>query len=261
MRKTVIFEWFGIVMPMREKYELIKRAGFDGVMMWWGSDDKQYDDYLKNPELARASGLFIENIHTPFERVNSLWLDNIDGEGYAESLRCYARDCAEHGIPAMVVHVSSGFDPPPVSELGLDRIKRLADVAEKNNVAVALENLKRADYLQAIFEKIDSPQLKFCFDSGHANCYDTDTDFLSLYGGRLAALHLHDNDGKSDLHLAPFDGTIDWPSVMKRITATGYAGALSLEVFCGDGRLPADDAGALLKKAYGCAAALGALTC
>lgn len=30
-----IFSWFGYVMPMKERLELIKKAGFDGVTIWW----------------------------------------------------------------------------------------------------------------------------------------------------------------------------------------------------------------------------------
>ena len=249
MRKKVIFEWFGIVMPMAEKYAAIKRAGFDGVMMWWGSDDLQYDDYLLNPELARKNGLFVENMHTPFARVNSLWRDGLEGEDYAANLTRYANDCSERGVPTMIVHISHGFDPPPMSEVGFDRLKRLVETAERKNVNVAIENLRRGDYTRAVFERIDSPRLKFCYDSGHANCFDAATDYLGLFGDKLAALHLHDNDGSSDMHNAPFTGTVDWARTMKKIGGAGYKGAISLEVFCGEGALPSGDADELLRLA------------
>ncbi len=42
-------------------------------------------------------------------------------------------------------------------------------------------------------------------------------------------LHLHDNGGKYNQHQLPFDGGIDWVSVMKKIAITGYQGATSLE--------------------------------
>lgn len=53
---------------------------------------------------------------------------------------------------------------------------------------------------------------------------------MSRYGSRLMALHLHDNDGSSDQHCLPFDGTVDWQKVMKNISQTGYQGAVALEV-------------------------------
>jgi len=31
----------------------------------------------------------------------------------------------------------------------------------------------------------------------------------------IASAHIHDNHGEKDEHLAPFDGTIDWPAALK----------------------------------------------
>lgn len=38
-------------------------------------------------------------------------------------------------------------------------------------------------------------RLGFCFDSRHCNVFTPDVDFLSLYGDKLMALHLHENNG------------------------------------------------------------------
>ena len=43
------------------------------------------------------------------------------------------------------------------------------------------------------------------------------------------ALHLQDNGGKYNQHQLPFDGNINWMSVMKKISLTGYQGATTLE--------------------------------
>ena len=223
MRKLTIFEWFGIVMPMEDKYKAIKRAGFDGVMIWWGEDDVQKDDYKRHPRLAEKCGLYIENVHTPFERANDIWLDNLNGETYVNNLIKYASELPGYGIKTMVVHLTGGENPPPMGDIGFDRIKRLLDAADRNNIYVAVENLKRADYTAAVFGRFTNPSLKFCYDSGHNACTDAVVDYLSLYGNKLAALHLHDNDGKDDLHRAPFDGVADWQTIAGKLKATGYA--------------------------------------
>jgi sugar phosphate isomerase/epimerase len=59
-------------------------------------------------------------------------------------------------------------------------------------------------YIDNIFKNIKSDRLKFCYDSGHENCFTPGADFLAKYGDKLAALHHHDNDGSSDQHLLPF---------------------------------------------------------
>ena len=250
MRKLTIYDWFGMVIPMPEKYRLIKAAGFDGVMTWWGGDDKWGDDYKQNPALARAQGLFVENAHAPFDTVNNLWLDNLESEAYADDLIRYAGELAQIGIPTMIVHVSNGYDPPPVCQLGIDRLKRLTATAETHKINVAVENLRRGDYTAAVFGAISSPYLKFCYDSGHNNYVDRNSNYLGMYGNKLAALHLHDNDGTTDQHLAPMDGTADWPLIARRIKDTGYTGAVALEVFCGEGKLPRDTASELLAYAH-----------
>lgn len=225
---VTIFAWFGYDLPKTEYFKTIKQAGFDGVSLWW-ADDLGDGDYRSNPELVRKLGLHVENIHAPFDKVNNLWLDNLDGSGFMDYLLGLVDDCSQYDIPAMVLHLTDG-NPPPYSEIGLDRIKRLIDKAENRNINVAFENLSRIEYLEYILSNVDSPRAGFCYDSGHHICHTPDTDLISRYGSRLMALHLHDNDGMQDQHKLPFDGTINWADTMGRIGLTGYKGAAALEV-------------------------------
>jgi len=41
--------------------------------------------------------------------------------------------------------------------------------------------------------------------------------------------HLHDNYGKTDEHLFPFEGTIEWPKVLEAFEKINYQGSLLLE--------------------------------
>lgn len=43
------------------------------------------------------------------------------------------------------------------------------------------------------------------------------------------ALRLQDNGGKYNQYQLPLDGNIDWLTVMRKISLTGYKGATSLE--------------------------------
>jgi sugar phosphate isomerase/epimerase len=51
---------------------------------------------------------------------------------------------------------------------------------------------------------------------------------------RLYHVHLHDNDGRSDLHLPPGAGNIDWPGVIQALVDVGYDRTITLEVFSRD---------------------------
>ena len=83
--------------------------------------------------------------------------------------------------------------------------------------------------MDLVFKNIQSERLKFCFDSGHEKYYSPQLDLLALYGDKLAALHLHDNDGTEDTHALPFTGKVDWKKVAARLNAIPYSGAIALE--------------------------------
>lgn len=55
-----IYSWFGYDLPIKERYRLIKQAGFDGVTIWW-DDDFDKIDFRLQPENAHNAGIFIEN--------------------------------------------------------------------------------------------------------------------------------------------------------------------------------------------------------
>jgi sugar phosphate isomerase/epimerase len=42
--------------------------------------------------------------------------------------------------------------------------------------------MNRPEYLERIFQDIQSERLGFCFDSGHCNVFTPNVDFLALYG-------------------------------------------------------------------------------
>lgn len=221
-----IYDWFGYELPIKERYQLIKEAGFEGVLLWW-SEHFGRNDYRKGPQLAREAGLFIENIHSPIHNQDNLWLDNLDGEAAVDGyLQCVA-DCAEFEIPSMVLHLPS--DDYPYNTLGLDRINRITEKAEQLGVKIALENLQNISNLSNILDQVDSPHIGFCYDCCHHINYNQDKDLLSMYGSRLMAIHLHDNGGSRGQHQLPFDGRINWTTTMRKIADTGYKGAIALE--------------------------------
>ena len=79
----------------------------------------------------------------------------------------------------------------------------------------------------------------FCFDVGHANILGKNLyQAVLTMGKRLKILHIHDNDGVSDLHTMPytfarswFGSSTDWDSFLKGLREIGYEGVLNFEVF------------------------------
>ena len=230
--KTGIFYWFGYNVSMAERFKLIASAGFDNVLLWWGDQFTETDGLKEeHPDLARKAGLFVENIHTDFEHAGDIWLDNSRGDDILQRYLKSADDCRIFKIPVMVVHLADGENQPPCSQTGLDRIKRLVDKALNCNITIALENIRKTEYLDFVFEHIQSPVLKLCYDSGHENCYTKKDDVLDKYGHLLCCLHLHDNDGSCDQHMIPGEGNINWQKLIEALRKCNFTGSITLEAY------------------------------
>lgn len=125
-----------------------------------------------------------------------------------------------------------------------------------SGVVIALENLgiESMEGIALLFEEYSPEFLGLCYDSGHGNICggnffipdghprtgetpDPDPgagsepglDFLDRVRDRLVSVHIHDNDGKKDLHDLPFSGTVDWPGLSALLAASSYRGCVSLE--------------------------------
>jgi sugar phosphate isomerase/epimerase len=227
LRNYTIVDWFGYDLCPRERMNVIKSAGFTGVILLWTN---QFDsDYKDFPQYAMESGLYVENAHAPYIEANTLWEDNLIGHEYVKKLITCIEDCHTYEIPTLVMHPTNGKTPLPVSNIGIERLKRVVDKAENLNINIALENMESPQYLEYVFNKVKSNRLGFCFDSGHHNLYSPDLDLLSLYGDKLMALHLHDNNGKEDMHSLPFSGNIRWDKLSKKLKEVDYKGSVALE--------------------------------
>lgn len=74
------------------------------------------------------------------------------------------------------------------------------------------------------------PLLKACWDTGHANLRNSNQyDDMLAIGDALAAVHIQDNFGECDQHIAPFMGTLDVDAVMHALMDVGYTGSFTFE--------------------------------
>ena len=88
--------------------------------------------------------------------------------------------------------------------------------------------------LDEVGDDPETSNLGICIDLGHANqSVDAGrhpvTNYLERYAGQLCHLHLHDNHGKDDDHIAPGLGTIDWPQVLSVLSDIQFTGTAVLE--------------------------------
>jgi sugar phosphate isomerase/epimerase len=114
-------------------------------------------------------------------------------------------------------------------------IEELQNKAEPLGVRVAIEvipnELSRAGSLVHFIEEVlDTADVGICLDFGHAHMDGDLVDAIETVSEHLVTTHVHDNGGRTDDHLLPFEGTIDWPAALTAIQKVGYDGTLMLEV-------------------------------
>ena len=113
-------------------------------------------------------------------------------------------------------------------------LEALFEIAEPLGVELAVEvipnDLSRAGSLVNLAEEdLESAEIGICLDLGHAHLDGDLVDAIEVVSGHLACVHVHDNHGRADDHLMPFEGTIDWPAAMTALQKVGYDGALIFE--------------------------------
>lgn len=175
-------------------------------------------------------GITYETLHAPFSHINDLWRED-DGGMLDELLHCIDH-CVIADVPIAVVHLSSGQNPPPMCDLGFDRVRRLVEYAAAKNVRLAFENTRLLANLAWVMETFPREHVGFCWDCGHESCFTPGRHYMPLFGDRLLCTHIHDNTGEWNLdkHWIPFDGKMDFTYVAGAIRESGYSGSLMLEL-------------------------------
>ena len=214
-----------------ESLELMKENGFGHT--FFGSWSTCFDELADKVERA---GVITDALHAPFGsdgvcNINDIWHEGEAGDRMLKRLMQGVERCSARRIPTLVVHLSTGDVCPHVNDIGHARFARLMEAADSAGVEIAFENQRKLSNIAYAFEEF--PTARFCWDTGHeAALSERPRDYMQLFGHKLSALHIHDNDcvHGADLHLLPYDGKIDFENVAKRIADSNWNGTLMLEV-------------------------------
>jgi sugar phosphate isomerase/epimerase len=145
-------------------------------------------------------------------------------------------------IPFKVLVVHLGLPKTPQSPPGENSrdaarrsIEELHRLAEPLGARLALEvipnDLSRpASLVHFLEEVVEGVPAGICLDFGHAHMAGDVVDAVETVSEHLFTTHVHDNRGRTDDHLLPFEGTIDWPSALTAVQKVGYEGVLLFEI-------------------------------
>jgi sugar phosphate isomerase/epimerase len=114
-------------------------------------------------------------------------------------------------------------------------VEALATTASRLGVTLAVEliqnELSRPDALVRFVEHVVADtRVSICLDLGHARIAGDVADAIETVSEHIALVHAHDNRGRRDEHLIPFEGTIEWAPALTALQKVGYDGPVVLEV-------------------------------
>jgi sugar phosphate isomerase/epimerase len=120
-------------------------------------------------------------------------------------------------------------------EAAIRSVEDIHRMAEAVGVKVALEvmgnSLSTASDLVELLERsFEGSDLGICMDVGHAHILGDTADAIETTSEFLVTTHIHDNLRQSDDHLVPFQGSINWGTVIMAFEKIGYDGVLMYEV-------------------------------
>ena len=212
---------------------------------------------------AKENGIGFSQMHAPFP----VWVkDNETVSAYMITVvEKLCRVCAFLGCPAIVVHPVNRTLKEDELATNFALYRALIPVAKETGVKICLENMftnfnghttegacadaaEVCTYIDTLNAEAGENCFGYCLDVGHANLVGKKLrSFVRALGHRLTVLHLHENNGVLDQHLAPYTQTavintknaMDWEGFIGALREIGYQGSLSFETFHATNLIPA----------------------
>lgn len=106
---------------------------------------------------------------------------------------------------------------------------------EDNGITASIENVLEdaPDNLITIVDEVNSPNLKICLDTGHANlCSDIPvSQWIKSHGKRLHHMHFHNNYKTNDDHFGIKYGTVNFLDVLNTLKTENLSPLIVFEIF------------------------------
>jgi sugar phosphate isomerase/epimerase len=232
--RPAIFSYFGFELPLGQRLELIRRAGFVATALWWGPPEELFIQgrLHEAPAMARDAGLTVENLHVPYEQANDIWSSrSAQRQAFVDRHITWLDECAGCGVGCMVLHVTHGEHAPAPTPQGVEAFGAVVRAARQRGVRLALENTRRRDALDALLAGYGDEHVGLCFDSSHDHLWGRPAGVvLRQWGHRMFQTHFSDAVTDRDRHMLPRDGILNWMELARDFPRQTYGGPVMLEV-------------------------------
>ena len=200
-------------------------------------------------EAAAQLGFTFVQAHSPqYNPLNPNQLNpNLNQDKHMTAINRAIEACGYLGIPNIVMHsgMSSDFPYPGGKKSYFAAARKFHEsffpMMEKYNVNVLIENIDHVNMednyyfhsgedMVEFIEYCNHPLLHACWDVGHANIDKRDQyQDICKIGKHLRGVHIQDNFGEFDDHVAPFMGVLNLDAIMHGLIDTGYTGYFTFE--------------------------------
>jgi len=218
-----------------------------------GTDKEAAAHFLPWGEAAKKYGIDNYQAHAPFPSIVPASPEQSDF--MMEVLRktiigCDAIDCRKLIIhPFFATSYESSYTPEEEWKINIERYSKLIPTAKQYGVTICLENMftsfrgriyaaccshipTACRYIDTLNEIAGEKIFGFCLDTGHLLLLGMDVKNAMIeLGDRIEAFHVHDNDGLTDQHLAPYMGRLDWKRFIEGLKEIGFSKTVSFETF------------------------------
>ena len=195
------------------------------------------DDPAALPQAAdRVAGLSRLWLHAPFAELIPCAIDPLVRQTAQHRFRQTLAAAQKLGIRQMVLHggfIPHVYFPEWYVEQSVLFWRALLDKLPKG-MTLALENVMESspETLVQIAAGVDDPRLSLCLDVGHANtCVSTTPplDWVAPMSPWLRHVHLHNNEGDTDLHQPLGEGSIPMEAVLDAVLREAPEATFTIE--------------------------------
>lgn len=208
------------------------------------SDIRSFEAALcEERKIAEAAGISFSQAHGPWRHPPRDFSDEDRAERF-EAMKKSIYGTAVLGCKNWVIHPIMPFgsnspeQPERMWELNREFFSQISDYAKELGITVCFENmpfthlpLSSVEQIVRFVKELSRDNFRICLDTGHCAVFgQSPADAVRMIGSDLlTVLHIHDNDGKRDIHQKPGEGVIDWRAFSASLKEIGFGGVLSLE--------------------------------
>ncbi|MEM0232447.1 MAG: sugar phosphate isomerase/epimerase family protein [Candidatus Nezhaarchaeales archaeon] len=236
----------GISKPLKSFVVKAANLGFNNIEILdeWGHrlDGKKVQELM---ELKRGYSLNYV-VHAPYDGINISTPQRVLRKASLKLIEKSMRYA--HDLEAKLIVVHSGFKSPldylkPRTSwnLFLEVLKQLNKLASDLDIYIGIENMpsgtvaiiQSCEEALTLIEEVQTlDRVGITLDVGHSNTISIHEarNYLLRVSKHLLHIHLHDNSGDVDSHLAVGSGSINWASIMPLMKGLKLIGGLTIEV-------------------------------